>query len=903
MSETPSHQIHESGTLFRGMVDSLIDGEVSGWVYNEKQPTQQYDVQAVAPDGSVLAVTKACLPRPDLLQFNRFIGGHGFRFQIEGFDRGSLLKFRYLLCGHPFNIEPAKDLVHLVTLESLWHNASSWFRKIVACPRVIGHFDSVTMGVARGWAYSQDFPDHPLSIKLFSDSKLVAEGVADRPRDDLLLNGFRLGRRAFQIKLPVECLRDSRSLEAYGPGLAPALSKAEDFIFDRRLSFGCVDSSSLLYITGWAVDLTSVDPAQVEILWEDRVIANSRADLPRDDLHELNISENTGFRAKISSTLAIPSGTLLKVRIQSTGAELDGSPVKFNCSPHLVKWLTRKSRFPPDFYVRLRARLSKQKDQQTITIVMPVFNTRPMWLREAIESVIGQWSGCWELICIDDGSTASEVRRILEEYAQIDKRIKTIFQKSNKGIAFATNVGLTEAKGQYVLFMDHDDVLEPDAITKMSIAIKKHPDLIYSDEVLTSEYIDDILRPVCRPAFSYDYYRSHPYFVHAIAVRTELARAIGGLDISMRISADVDFILRILERSEHVIHIPFILYRWRSHAMSAGHVQINNVTDATVKSLQHHLNRTNPGAAASQGSSFNHYKISYPDPGGKVAIIIPTRDRLDLLRPCIESVFATCNQEDFEIYIVDNNSVEEATFAYFSSLEEKIHVIPFRENFNYSKINNFVCEQIPHELLCFMNNDIEAIESGWLQRLRSILARREVGVVSPKLVYSDFRVQHGGVIVGLNAAAEHSHKFIPAVVGELENPGYNGGLSALRDYSAVTAACMLTKHSIFREVGGFDEAFKIGFGDIDLCLRIGEAGFKILYDGSTTLIHHESASRRNSIGVDHPQDNQLFTDRWRETLSQGDPFYSPLLSLRGKDHELAEFIKIKHFRLRSTRLV
>jgi GT2 family glycosyltransferase len=289
------------------------------------------------------------------------------------------------------------------------------------------------------------------------------------------------------------------------------------------------------------------------------------------------------------------------------------------------------------------------------------------------------------------------------------------------------------------------------------------------------------------------------------------------------------------------------------------------------------------------GPTFNQFIALYRGSVGRVLVVIPTKNRLDLLRPCIESIFATVNEEDIRVVVVDHESDDPELAEFFAS-EKRILVERFEGPFNYAKMNNaavaahgFDCKYV-----LLLNNDIEAIKHGWVSRLRSLAARAGSGVVGATLLYPDRTVQHSGVVVGLNGLADHAHKFTAFETGDSRNPGYIGSLVSTRDYSAVTGACMMLPASVFREVGGFDENLPVGFNDTDLCLRVRAAGYTVINDGSTVLYHHESATRVKSGQLKHPEDAELFRQRWQSTMSEGDEFYSPLLEINGTDHIVAE---------------
>jgi GT2 family glycosyltransferase len=457
------------------------------------------------------------------------------------------------------------------------------------------------------------------------------------------------------------------------------------------------------------------------------------------------------------------------------------------------------------------------------------------------------------------------------------------------GVTKATNFGLRAARHKYVTFLDHDDYLEPDAVWQLlRAAALTGADLLYGDELLTDENLHGVLEFRLRPAFSHDYYLSHPYFVHPVCVRTELARRIGGWDEAMPISADVDFVLRCIEGAERVAHVPAVLYRWRTHAASTGHTKQEQVMATTIAALQRHLDRLGTGGRVSEGPWFNQFRIDWPQSSGRILIVVPTKNGCELLRKAVESIEATADGADYRLVVIDHESDDADTLDYLKELRTRHVVMPYRGVFNFSRMNNQAVKKhgADAEFVLFLNNDIEATQKGWLDRLRSLANRAEVGAVGALLMYVDRRVQHAGVVLGFNNSADHALRLQEVFLNDAgrRNLGYNCSLSSVRDFSAVTAACVMMRRSVFEEVGGFDESFGIGFNDTDLCLRIGAAGYKVLYDGYTILYHYESATRSRTKQVFHPADTKRMTKRWGALLAAGDPYYNPNLSLSTQDH-------------------
>ena len=638
---------------------------------------------------------------------------------------------------------------------------------------------------------------------------------------------------------------------------------------------GTIDNMVGRTISGWAVDPGNLgSPAKVEFFQAGQRIAEARADLSRVDVLAAGFGTSiAGFRVKLGAAYKSGAGPIT-VRLASSGRALCNSPYWPEAVDSVGRWLERWN----DVEVEsVRTRFDFETAGHLLSIIMPVYNPPAEWLSEAIDSVIAQYCSRWELICVDDASGDSDVMMLLNEYAAKDSRIKIVSMPMNVGISKATNAGLGVASGDYVAFMDHDDALEPEAVYRVLGEARGGADLIYSDEVITGLDIGDVIEVVARPAFSYDDYISHPYFVHFVAVRTDLAIDIGGLDVDMSISMDVDFVLRVIERADRVAHVPVPLYRWRTHIGSAGHAKVDSVMDATRSALQRHHDRLNSRAVVTNGKTFNTFRTDYVDTSGRVLVVIPTKNRIDLLKPCVESVLSTTGRE-VDIVIVDHESSDPDVLDYLRVVRDRVKVMHFSGDFNFSKMNNLAVGRYGegYDFYLFLNNDVEAPSSGWLEHMRGLCLRPDVGVVGALLLYADDRVQHGGVVMGVGGPAEHAYKGEPYALGGAVNPGYLSGLVSVRDYMAVTGACMLVRAEVFHALHGFDELLSVGFNDVDLCLRARCMDFKVLFDGHAVLYHYESATRSLSKQLAHPEDTQLMLSRWDVLLSRPDPYYSSL---------------------------
>ena len=758
-----------------------------------------------------------------------------------------------------------------------------------------GCLDVATPARVEGWAINLRAPQAPVQLEVVVGALSVGTLTADMVRDDLRRRGLGDGRGGFALDLPSpEDPRARRRIGVRIAGTHTNLTGSPVLLDPRPDLLGRFDTLHGMSAHGWALDRARVgSKVVVEAVGPGgEILGRANANGFRGDLLGAGLADGLcAFKIDISAHFERLIGQDITVRFAGTDVTLAGSPHRIMANGNMQRFLRRREVLlsKPGVLPRLKRAMAHRAGDIAISIVMPVFNTPRTWLSEALESVRHQFCDAWELICVDDGSTAPHIKDLLLSYARNDARVRILSSADNVGVTRATNFGIRAARHPYIMFLDHDDYLEPDAVWQFVRAARQtNADFMYGDEALTDEHLKGILEFRLRPAFSHDYYLSHPYFVHPICVRTAIARSVGGFDESLAISADVDFVLRILERVESVVHVPAVLYRWRTHATSTGHAKQQDVMAATIGALQRHLDRLGTGAHAAAGPWFNQFKIDWPASDGKILIIIPTKNGRAFLQTAIDSIERTALGANFQLVVIDHESDDPDTVTYLQTVGTRHTVMPYSGPFNFSRMNNQAVKRYGKgcEFVLFLNNDIEATQPGWLQRMASLAARRDVGGVGALLMYSDQRVQHAGVVVGFNNSADHALRLQEVFLdgADRRNLGYNCALTSVRDYSAVTAACLMMRCDVFRQVGGFDTSFGIGFNDTDLCLRVRNAGYKILYDGYTILYHYESATRSLTKQVFHPSDTKRMTGRWGELLRMGDPFYNPNLSLRTQDH-------------------
>ena len=528
-----------------------------------------------------------------------------------------------------------------------------------------------------------------------------------------------------------------------------------------------------------------------------------------------------------------------------------------------------------------------------ISVVMPVYNPNPAWLRESIESVKKQVYQNWELCIADDASSDPTVRLILEQYASSDQRIKVVFRENNGHISTASNSALGLAQADWVALLDHDDVLAEHALFWVVDAINRHPAcrLIYSDE----DKIDEAgvrSDPYFKPEWNQDLFYSQNMFSHLGVYHADLVRAVGGFRVGYEGSQDYDLALRCIERIKpsQIHHIPKVLYHWRMHAQSTAQ-SINAKPYAMLagaRALSDHFSRTGVDAlAASVGYG---YRVRYALPAvlPLVSLIIPTRNGLKLLRQCVQSILNKTTYANFEILIVDNGSNDAATLRYLKGLsaDNRIRVLRDDRPFNYSQLNNTAVLQARGDVLGLVNNDIEVINPDWLTEMVSHAVRPGVGAVGARLWYADNTLQHAGVVLGLEGFAGHVHRYLPR-----GNVGYCGRAALTQSFSAVTGACLVVKKSSYLQVGGLNEVdLPVACNDIDFCLKLLKAGYRNLWTPWAELYHHESSTR----GFDDTPEKLARSKKevaymwqhWGDML-RNDPAYSPNLTLDASDFGLA----------------
>lgn len=533
--------------------------------------------------------------------------------------------------------------------------------------------------------------------------------------------------------------------------------------------------------------------------------------------------------------------------------------------------------------------------QVKFSILVPLYNTPLSFLEEMVQSVLDQSYSDWEL-CLADGSDSEhgEVGDWCRALVQRENRVRYQKLEKNGGISENTNACILMASGTYLALFDHDDLLAPDALYEVYQAIEnRQAEIVYTDEDKVNEEGTLYSEPHFKSDFNLDLLRSNNYICHFFVVKREIVERVGGFRSEYNGSQDYDFIFRCVEQTKQIVHIPKVLYHWRMHRNSTAANQQSKMYCYTAgqRAIASHLERCGVKGEVAMQEHLGFYRVTYPVQGEPlISILIPNKDERETLKTCIDSILEKSTYRNFEIIVIENNSVQAETFAFYRELEQRdkgnrIRVVEWKGKFNFSEINNYGVSFAEGEYLLFLNNDMEVISEDWMERMLSNCQREEVGIVGAKLYYPDKTIQHGGVILGLGGIAGHAFSRQLGM-----EPGYFARAVCQQSLSAVTAACMMVSKQDFEKVGGLDQELAVAFNDVDFCLKVRHLlGKLVVYDPGVELFHYESKSRG---AEDTPQKQRRFhreivrfAEKWEEDL-KGDPYYNPNLTLIAGDFSL-----------------
>ena len=652
--------------------------------------------------------------------------------------------------------------------------------------------------------------------------------------------------------------------------------------------------SGIVRVRGWALAEGGVDSIQLEVPGLETQSTTTNVLRPdiRKSLPDLDASGRSGFIFEVD-TSSLPKGRHpFTLRLFSNNTEvrevrgfLEIDHEK-GFSSDYERWI-QEFETPENSLIGIKVKGLVY--QPLISILMPVFNTKVDELAAAIESVINQSYPNWELCIADDASTNPEIREVLERFkedARAYNRIKVIYRGEQGGISRACNTARTLATGEFFCFVDHDDLLSPHALAYVCEAVNHHPnaDIFYTDE----DKIDEGGRrshPFFKPDWSPDTLLSLNYICHLFVVRRDLAEAVGELNPACDGGQDYDFILRAADQAGQVEHIPRVLYHCRVSGDSTASTIDNKsfAVEAGRLALNSHVDRVGQRMQIAPGQAPGRWRARYHIPAATtVSIIIASGGKSDVLRTNLDSLFEKTLYRDYEVIIADNSkgNVIEKLASDYAARHTNLRYFDWRDKaFNFSVINNAAARSCSSPILLFLNDDTSVMEPGWLEAMVELAVRPEVGVVGAKLLYPTGGIQHGGVVMGIFDNCGHAFKGLDGSVRH-----YFDFSDVIRNVSAVTGACLMVRSEVFWQVSGFDETqFAVAFNDIDLCLKVGKAGYRVLYTPHAVLHHHEAFSKTTKDLIPHPDEVAAMRSKWSTVIGH-DPYYSPNLSRNDENY-------------------
>lgn len=916
-----------------GYCDLVTAANVQGWVYDPRGPDEPFVMRAMI-DGSFVGLVTCDLVRPDVAAAIYTTRKVGFSIVIPPElrnGRDHTLEFRAL------------DDSPIVLRDQFGPHPTWVLPKAAAAPRpvaqravILGNLDPVLEGEVRGWAYAKDSANIPVVLDMFIDQVLLSSIACNAERLDVVAAGHPNAKVGFAIQLPSRYFdghshvlemraqqNDKRRFEtAQGAGAARQV-----FNLPPQIIVSQVDGLRNGAVTGWAFrhdrgTESKRGGLQVLVSMQGHPVAQITAREPRADVAVAHGCElNCGFSFVPPVRFVAGRTVEFEVRVIPGGHELAGSPVRVSFPSFETVAAIRDLQETTDKIFaevwQLRDRLRKLVPGETckvenydqwarqyrkslaaapdrlegllpldgsppplVTIVCPVYRPRLADFVAAVESVRAQTYRRWELILVDDASKSAELTACIAGFTRQDGRIKAIARPRNGGISAATNAALARAKGRYVAFFDHDDLLAERAIEFMlAAALRTGAQMLYSDE----DKIDDqgVFSEVnLKPDWNYRLLLAQNYVCHLVLVeRAQLDKA-GLFRPACDGAQDHDMVIRLSEVISHdrIVHVPEVLYHWRKTPTSTAAAATSKAytVAAGMRAVQDHLDRKGLGGCAMSPREITCFEIEWQLPREpSVAVIIPYREHIDTTRACLEALWRNTAYTNYQVVLLDNWSTSDTALGFAAEMQQRagVSVLRIEEPFNYSRLNNLGAAGSRSELLLFMNNDVVVSDRGWLRAMvGELLADPRVGIVGNKLLYPSGLVQHGGVILGVGGVADHAHKGLAR-----DDPGYVARAISAQDVSAVTAACMLCRRSVFDAVGGFDEQdLQIAFNDVDLCLKVGKAGYRVIWTPNSVAQHWESLSRIDDLRTDQQarffHENETMIARWQAVLSH-DRFY------------------------------
>jgi O-antigen biosynthesis protein len=653
---------------------------------------------------------------------------------------------------------------------------------------------------------------------------------------------------------------------------------------------GSTTLSGKVLVRGWALATSGV--RRVEVQAGDGPPVEARYGFYRPDvagdLEDIPTADRSGYRAVLDLAGLADGKQHLAIRaFSAAGAQTElRLPVVID---HVNGYASEYHRWMAEFEKRdsalIEMKLLGFALRPLVSIIVPIYRTAPQILDRTIGSVLNQSYPHWELCLADDGSRSQEIDRLLDRYALQDSRIRVVRLPENRGISAASNAALGLATGEFVALLDHDDELAQDALYHFVDALNHHPgaDIFYSDE----DHLDESgLRsdPFFKPDWSPDLILSENYVCHLMVFRRTLCDEVGGFRSEVDLSQDHDLLLRMSAKAREIIHIPRILYHWRTdvYSMNRASSLEKRALESSRRAVDDFLRAAGIPASIEPGLRPSRWRIRYPIPAGaRVRIMIPST-KAELLERCVASVVDKTDYPHYEIAVLDNsgsNRIEKFVRGW-SRPGSRLGYFDFRNTpFNYSAMHNAAAHETDAPLLLFLNDDVSVITHGWLRAMVELACRPEVGAVGAKLLYPDDTIQHAGVILGCFDICGHAFRGHPA-----SERTYYDFPDILRNVSAVTAACIMVPRERFLECGGFDaECLPVAYQDVDLCLKLNQRGYRVLYTPFAQLYHYEAASKPPEDRDPRPNETRAFQTRWKD-LIENDPFYNPNLTRDAEDY-------------------
>ncbi len=828
MSDAATMPVLASQSVFRGYFDGFENAHAKGWVMDVARPERPVEL-AVLIDGAEVERITAAQTREDVRHILQHPDGRvGFSYDVpDSYLDGVTHRIS-------FKLPDGTVMAHIgeggVTDLLEAHEFSGY-----PTVTIQGNVDNYSRGALRGWVLRRIGHDDKgrgsCHLTVTCDGVRIGQVRADRFRIDVATALGCDANCGFEFVVP------SQYRKSYAQTFRFFVIPDQVEIGNSPFSTSVVDD----HLEGRLLDISS----------------------RMNKLHREFLRDLTGLRKDMAQLLPDAS---------------------YNIDDY-DRWARR-------YYDHLRARtaIARRREHEAgapgeplVTVMVPVYKPVISDFVACVESVIAQTWQNWELVLVDDGGKSPEVSRRMDAFAASDKRIRCIRRQRNVGIAKATNVAIEAAKGEWIVFFDHDDVMVDVAIEVMMREQRRtRAKMLYSDEdkVDAAGYFQE---PNFKPDWNYRYMLGCNYVCHLLIVETKVIRKVGLLRSDYDGAQDHDYILRISEEIPHdaIHHVREMLYHWRKTPNSTASDISNKgyAVAAGVRAVGDHLKRTGRRATVEAINNLTIYSVDFVPVGQpSVTIVIPFKDEIETTRSCIETLLETTDYKNFEIVLVDNWSTTLDAQDFRAEVDEmpRVRTLLVEEEFNYSRLNNVAVATATSDLVLFMNNDVFVTEPGWLGRMIGELSDAKVAAVGAKLLYPAGHVQHAGVVVGIHGVAAHVHAGIGG-----EDYGYIGRARLSQEFTACTAALLLVRRAVFDEVGGFDEhELRVAYNDVDLCLKIRDAGYKVILNAETVAEHHESLSRGSDMRPEQEHrffaEQQVMLERWgAHKLFRNDPAYNP----------------------------